>query len=172
MKLPNKTLSLMAAMSENYVIGKAGDLPWHLPKDFKRFKEMTQGHNIIMGRKTYESLGGKPLPKRTNIVITRQEGYEGSGIVVVKSLEEALDYVAQTEDDEPFVIGGGEIYKAALPYADRIYLTIVHAEVEGDTFFPEFNQSEWEITEQEAVPADEKHDYPFTFVTYDRKRKQ
>lgn len=171
MRLPNQCLSLMAAMSENWVIGREGDLPWHLPKDFKRFKKKTEGHNVIMGRKTFESLGGHPLPNRTNIVITRQPNYEVKDAVIVKSLEEALNYVRSTEDGEPFVIGGGEIYRLALPFADRIYLTIVHTTLEGDTFFPEFEETAWHMVEQQFMHADEKHDYDYTFYTFERKEK-
>ncbi len=158
----------MVAMSENHVIGKEGDLPWHLPKDFQRFKKKTEGHNVIMGRKTYESLGGNPLPKRTNIVITRRSRSISNDVKTLSNLEEALEWVAQTDDEEPFVIGGGEIYKLALPYADRIYLTIVHTTLNGDTFFPEIDENEWQVKEKETIAADEKHDYPFTFYTYER----
>ena len=164
----HQTLSLMAAMAENYIIGRSNDLPWHLPKDFQRFKDETKGNLIIMGRKTFESLGSKPLPKRTNVIITRQADYKAEGCVVVSSLDEALQYAGQTDDSEPFVIGGGEIYELALPYAHRIYLTIVHTEIEGDTRFPEFNPEEWQITERSPMPEDEHHDYPFTFYTYER----
>lgn len=165
---PHQTLSLMVAMAENRVIGSRNDLPWHLPKDFQRFKTHTKGHNIIMGRKTFESLGGKPLPKRTNIIITRQSSYQSPSSTVVGSLDEALQYVGQTNDSEPFVIGGGEIYRQALPFAQRIYLTIVHTKIDGDTFFPEFDPEEWQVTEKTPMSADENHDFPFTFYTYER----
>ena len=164
----HQTLALMVAMAENRVIGSRNDLPWHLPKDFQRFKDCTKGHNIIMGRKTFESLGGKPLPQRTNIVITRQEHYYSPSSIFVGSLEEALQYAGQTQDPEPFVIGGGEIYRQALPYAHRIYLTIVHTRLDGDTYFPEFDSEQWQVTEETPMPADENHDYPFTFYTYER----
>ena len=164
----NQTLSLMAAMSENYIIGRSNDLPWHLPKDFKRFKDETKGHLIIMGRKTFESLGSRPLPKRTNVVVTRQSSYKAEGCIVVSSLEEALQYAGQTNDSEPFVIGGGEIYELALPYAHRIYLTIVHTTLDGDTRFPVFDAEQWRVTEKSPMPADEDHDYAFTFYTYER----
>lgn len=170
MDIPNKTLSLMVAMSENHVIGKDGDLPWHLPKDFKRFKDKTVGHHIIMGRKTFESLGSKPLPKRPNIVISTQKTIEGNEEVnLVHNLEDALAIVRNSDDPEPFVIGGGKIYELALPLADRIYLTIVHTTLKGDTFFPNINEAEWEITKEQTFQPDDKHDYPFTFYTYDRK---
>lgn len=167
----NQSLALMAAMAENYVIGRGNDLPWHLPKDFQRFKDKTKAHNVIMGRKTFESLGAKPLPKRTNIIITRQDQYQADNCVVVGSLEEALQYAGQTDDEEPFVIGGGEVYKLALPYAQRIYLTIVHTHLTGDTYFPAFNAEEWKITERSPMPADNNHDYPFTFYTYERVKQ-
>lgn len=164
----NQTLSLMVAMTENHVIGLGNDLPWHLPKDFQRFKDKTNGHAVIMGRKTFESLGGKSLPQRTNIVITRQSNYQADDALVVSSFRDALNHVAQTNDDEPFVIGGGEIYRQAFPYADKLYLTIVHTQIEGDTYFPDFDQNEWQLTEERAMPADENHDYAFTFYTYER----
>lgn len=167
----HQTLALMVAMAENRVIGSGNDLPWHLPKDFQRFKDHTKGHNVIMGRKTFESLGGKPLPHRTNIIITRQRQYQSDHIIIVNSLEDALSYAGKTPDPEPFVIGGGEIYKQALPLARRIYLTIVHTKLEGDTFFPQFDYRNWQVTEQTYMPADEKHDYPFTFYTYERIRQ-
>lgn len=172
MKLSQKTLSLMVAMSENRVIGKDGDLPWHLPKDFNRFKQKTTGHHIIMGRKTFESLGSEPLPNRPNIVISSQSQLKvPEGVRLVHDLKSALEIVKNSEDPEPFVIGGGKVYEQAFPYADRIYLTIVHTQINGDTFFPEFDESEWEIIEETPYPADEKHDYPFTFYTFERKRQ-
>ncbi|HET9425216.1 MAG TPA: dihydrofolate reductase [Gemmatimonadaceae bacterium] len=161
-------LSLIAALSTNNVIGRANGLPWHLPTDLKRFKALTMGHHYIAGRKTYESVG-RPLPGRTNIVITRQPGFAPEGVQVVHSLEEALRLAAAAGEIEAFVGGGGEIFAQALHRADRMYLTRVHADIEGDTFFPEFDDvSEWRLTDAEHFDADEKNEYPFSFLTYDR----
>lgn len=151
------------------MIGKDNELPWHLPDDFAYFKRTTLGHPIIMGRKSFESLG-KPLPKRTNIVVTRQSDYHPEGCVVVHSVEEAIK-VAKTADEEVFVIGGAEIAKQAFPFVEVMLLTEVHAEVEGDTYFPEFDKSEWEEKSREFHPADERHEYAFSFVRYKRKEK-
>jgi len=159
-------LSLIVAVAENGVIGSGGDLPWRLPKDLKAFKRRTIGHTIIMGRKTYDSIG-HPLPKRRSIVLTRQENFAIEGVDIARGLEEALEMVAGEE--EAFVIGGGEIYRQALPLADRLYLTQVHAEIEGDTTFPEIDPCAWSLLEEEGHPADEKHSHPFTFRTYERQ---
>ena len=159
-------VSLIAAAAENNVIGKDNDLIWHLPEDLKHFKRTTSGHTVISGRKTYESYG-KPLPKRKNIIITRDSNYEAEGCIVVHSLEEALELVK--EEEEVFIIGGGEIYRQALPVADRIYLTRVHAKPEGDACFPEFSSENWEEKKRREFPADEKHDYAFTIIWYERK---
>ena len=161
-------LSLLAALSTNNVIGRDNEIPWRLSTDLKRLKAMTMGHHVIMGRKTYESVG-RPLPGRTNIVITRQEGYGPEGVTVVHSLEDAVRIAAQNGDDEAFILGGAEIYAQAMHRADRMYLTRVHAEVEGDTWFPEFDDvSEWQLTDAEHFDADEKNEYPFSFLTYER----
>ncbi len=160
-------LSLIAAMSENRVIGVDGDLPWRLPDDMKHFMCTTRGHAVIMGRKTWESMDG-PLSNRTNIVITRQEKYEADGATVVHSLPEALR-IAPTTIDESFVIGGEAIFRDALPLADRIYLTLVHAEFQGDAFFPEFAQEHWRIVDEQHHSADERHEHSFTIRTFERK---
>lgn len=161
-------LSLIAALSTNNVIGRANGLPWHLPADLKHFKALTMGHQYIAGRRTYESVG-RPLPGRTNIVITRQPGFSPEGVHVVHSLEDALRLAASSGESEAFVGGGGEIFSQALHRADRMYLTRVHAEIEGDTFFPDFDDvSEWRLTDAEHFDADEKNEYPFSFLTYDR----
>jgi dihydrofolate reductase len=132
-------ISLIAAMSENRVIGSDNRLPWHLPEDLKRFRALTRGHPVIMGRKTWDSIGGKPLPQRDNIVLTRQPGFAAPGARVFSSLNAALEDLRNSlpADAEVFVIGGAEIYRLALPIADRIYLTVVHRTVAGDAFFPE-----------------------------------
>ena len=159
-------ITLIAAAAENNALGKDNDLLWHLPEDFKRFKQITSGHYIIMGRKTFESFP-KPLPNRTHIIITRQKEYLADGCLVVHSLEEALEISPQNE--EVFIIGGAQIYKQALPFADKIDLTRVHIELEADAFFPEFNTSEWNLVFSEKHFKDEKHQYDFTFETYLKK---
>jgi dihydrofolate reductase len=159
-------ITLIAAAAENNALGKDNDLLWHLPEDFKRFKQITSGHYIIMGRKTFESFP-KPLPNRTHIIITRQEDYLAEGCLVVHSLEEALEIAPQNE--EVFIIGGAQIYEQALPFADKIDLTRVHIELDADAFFPEFNTSEWNLVFSEKHFKDEKHQYDFTFETYIKK---
>ena len=159
-------ITLIAAAAENNALGKDNDLLWHLPEDFKRFKQITSGHYIIMGRKTFESFP-KPLPNRTHIIITRQEEYLVEGCLVVHSLEDALEIAPQNE--EIFIIGGAQIYKQALPFADKIDLTRVHIELDADAFFPEFNTSEWNLVFSEKHFKDEKHQYDFTFETYLKK---
>ena len=161
-------LSLLAALSTNNVIGRDNQVPWRLSTDLKRLKNMTMGHHILMGRKTYESVG-KPLPGRTNVVITRQEDYAPEGVTVVHSLEEAVRVATANGEDEAFVLGGAEIYDQAMHRADRMYLTRVHAEVGGDTYFPDFDDvSEWRLTDAEHFDADEKNEFPFSFLTYER----
>lgn len=159
-------LTLIAAAGENNALGKNNDLVWHLPDDFKRFKRLTSGHHIIMGRKTFDSFT-QPLPNRTHVVITRQENYKKPGIIVVHSLERAIELTK--DDPQPFVIGGGEIYKIAMDAADKIELTRVHGEFEADTFFPEIDESKWELVSEEYHEKDEKHKYAFTYLTYERK---
>lgn len=164
-------ISLIAAAARNMTIGKDGDLPWHLPDDMKYFMQKTINHPVIMGRKSYEALPPKyrPLPNRTNIVVTRQENYKASGAVVFGSLKAALDYACTIEADEVFVTGGGEIYAQALEPAHRIYLTEVDAKVEGDAHFPEFNKQNWQEVDREHHVQDERHEFPFDFVIYDKK---
>jgi dihydrofolate reductase len=159
-------LSIIAAVGKNNELGLDNKLIWKLPDDLKRFRELTKGHAVIMGRKTFESIG-KPLPERKNIVITRQTDYKAEGCVVVGSMEEALK--AAEGDTGPFVIGGSEVYNAALPYANKLYLTFVDAEPEADVFFPEVDVKEWRLVSQEEHAADEKHAHPFTFAVYKRK---
>lgn len=157
---------LIAAMAENRALGKDNQLLWHLPDDFKRFKQLTSGHYIVMGRKTFESLPGK-LPNRTHVIISRQTDYQADGCLTAASLEQALKLVPHEED--VFIIGGGEIYAQALPIADIIELTRVHTRVQADTFFPEINLNEWQLTHQEQHAQDEKHAFDFSFETYLRK---
>ncbi len=158
--------TLIAAMAQNRVIGKDNDLIWHLPDDLKRFKRLTKGHHVIMGRKTYESMNS-PLPHRVNIVITRKRDYKANGCIVVSSLDEALQKVEG--DDQPFIIGGGEIYKQSLEVALTIELTLVHGTFDGDTYFPQIDESQWKLVEKQEHPKDEKHNYSFDFLTYRKK---
>ncbi len=139
---------------------------WHLPDDFKRFKKLTTGHHIIMGRKTFETFP-EPLPNRIHVVITRDKTYKKFGAIVVHSIKEALEIAK--EDDQPFIIGGGEIYKQGLEYADKIELTRVHSEFSADTFFPNIDENKWELIKEEHHPKDDKHDFAFTYLTYIRK---
>ena len=149
-------------MSDNRVIGNNNELIWKLSSDLKRFKELTTGHPVVMGRKTYESIG-KPLPNRRNIIITRNSEYEVEGCEVVSSLEEAL----LLSGNDCFIIGGGEIYKQSLELADKIYLTLVHKDFEGDTQFPELSK-EWAIIDNKDFEADQKNEYNYSFIEYDR----
>jgi dihydrofolate reductase len=159
-------ISLIVAASENHVIGVRGELPWRLPADLKRFKAITMGKPIVMGRLTWESIG-RPLPGRLNIVISRQPDFVAEGCTVVGSPEAAIS--AAGDAPEVMVIGGGHIYKQFLPLADRIYLTRVHAEVEGDAFFPELDESKWDIVDSEAHEADGQGAPPHTFLTLERR---
>ena len=158
-------ISVIAAMSENRVIGRDGALPWHLPTDLARFKSITIGHSVIMGRKTFESVG-QPLPKRRTIVITRNYDYQAAGVFIAHSLDEALDLAAH--EDEIFILGGEAVYQIALPRADRLYLTIVHATIQGDTYFPPIEPDQWELIEDSRHEADDRHAYAFTFRRYGR----
>jgi dihydrofolate reductase len=158
-------LTLIAALSENRVIGRDGDLPWRLPADLKRFKRITSGHTVIMGRKTFETLEA-PLPDRRSIVVTRRTDFQPEGVEIAHDLDAALA-LAEGEE-EVFVLGGGEIYALALPRADRMELTIVHDEFDGDTFFPAFDESNWRLVNEERHEPDERHAHSFTFRTYER----
>ena len=164
-------VSLIVAVAENGVIGKDNDLIWYLPKDMRFFKETTMGHHVIMGRKNFESIPHKyrPLPDRTNIVITRQSEYKAEGCIVVDSVEAALEIAKNNGDIEPFIIGGGQIYRIALEknLVDKIYLTKVHHSFEGDTFFPELS-SDWKEVNKTENKADEKHKYNYDFITLER----
>ncbi len=159
-------LTIIAAAGSQNELGKDNDLVWHLPNDFKRFKKLTTGHHIIMGRKTFESFP-KPLPNRVHIVITRNKDYQPEGAIVVHSMQEALVLVAN--DPQPFIIGGGEIYTIGMAVADKIELTRVHGTFEADTYFPEIPENNWKLIEEEYHPKDEKHQYDFTYLTYVRK---
>lgn len=163
----NSEITLIVAAGENDAIGKDNQLIWHLSDDLKRFKELTNGHHIIMGRKTFESFP-KPLPNRTHIVISRQDNYQvPSGVILVNNLEDAFD--AAKADKQPFVIGGGEIYKQAMPYADKIELTRVHEDFEADAFFPKIDTTIWKESQNRYHAKDEKHQHAFSFITYIRQ---
>ncbi len=160
-------LSIIVALAENRVIGRGGDLPWHLSADLKRFKRLTMGHSIIMGRKTWESIN-RPLPGRRMIIVSRQAasligGTETDGVDVAGSLEEACARASSAGDEKPFVIGGHQIYQQALPLADQLYLTRVLARVEGETLFPEFDLAQWQQIESETHMADSSNDHPYRF---------
>ncbi|MDQ1769918.1 dihydrofolate reductase [Labilibaculum sp. A4] len=159
-------VSIIVAVSRNQVIGKDNQLIWKLSADLKRFKALTTGHTIIMGRKTFESIG-KPLPNRTSVIITRQADYVAEGCVVVNSLEEALEKFSDQE--EVFIIGGGTIYQEALAKANKIYYTKVHKDFEGDTFFPVLDLKEWKSVNREDCFPDEKNEVPYSFIDYIRK---
>ena len=156
-------ISIIVAVSKNGVIGRDNQLIWRLPNDLKQFKQLTMGHPMIMGRKTFESIG-KPLPGRTSIVVSRNPAWQADGCATVNSLEAALGTARQTDTEEVFVIGGAEIYRLALPFTHKIYLTQVHAEVAGDAFFEIPNPEDWQETARIYHPADEKHDCSFDFV--------
>jgi len=165
-------LSLICAMDENMVIGRNNSLPWHLPEDLKYFKRTTMGKSIIMGRKTYESIG-RPLPGRTNIIVTRSRDYEVENARVVDCLTDAIE-LAETisfidGSEEAFIIGGAELYKHALPFVDRMHLTMVHSEVDGDTYFPDFDVEEWEEVSKEHFDADESNPYDYSICVLQRR---
>lgn len=169
-------IALVVAVSRNGVIGKDNALPWHLPEDLKFFKRVTLHKPVIMGRKTYDSIG-KPLVQRVNIVITRSKDYNAPGTLVVNSLEAALERCASLlrlkgapQDSEVSVIGGAQIFADALPIADRLYFTEVHADIDGDVFFPPFDRSEWVEVSREDHAACEKNPYPYSFVVLERRR--
>ena len=162
-------VSLIVAVSKNGVIGRDGDLPWHLPADLSHFKRTTMGHHLIIGRRTWDEVG-KPLPGRTMVVVTRNRRFAPEGARVVRSVEQALEVAAG--DDVPFIGGGSQIYRICLgrDLVDRIYLTRIHAEVEGDTFFPEFDLDDWELVSEEHHDADEKNEFDHSFLVYERSR--
>ncbi len=159
---------MIAAVAQNHVIGRKNDLPWHLPDDFAFFKRKTSHHPIIMGRKSLESLG-KPLPNRTNIVITRNKGLQAAGVTIVHTLDEAIAAARSINQEEIFVIGGAEVYTMALPVATTLYLTEIHRDYEGDAYFPEVDKREWNEVSRVPHAADERHEVGFDFVTYERK---
>ena len=159
-------ITLIAAVAENNALGKDNQLLWHLPDDFKRFKNITSGHHIIIGRKTFESFP-KPLPNRIHVIITRQKDYQPEGCLIVDSFAKAISVCPK--DEELFIIGGGEIYKQSIEMADKLDITRVHHTFDADTFFPEIDLNKWKLTSEEYHPKDEKHRFDFTFETYLRK---
>ncbi len=161
------TKSFVVAASENNVIGKNNKLPWNLPNDLKFFKNTTWAMPVIMGRKTFESTG-RPLPGRTNIVITRREDWNADGVIVVNDMEKALKAAADTDAKEAFIIGGGEIFKDNITKVDKIYITRVHAVVEGDAYFPEIDPSQWKLISNLDFSADERHNYAYSFQLWQR----
>jgi dihydrofolate reductase len=161
-------VSLIVAMDENRGIGLRGGLPWHLSTDLKRFKSLTMGHHILMGRKTFESIG-RALPGREMIVVSRNPDYRAVSCLVVQSVEEGLEAARYQEESELFIIGGREIFEQALPYAMRIYLTQVHTAGEADTFFPEINLDDWWVVDSSSYPAGENDDFPTTFKRFESK---
>lgn len=160
-------VSQIVAISTNRAIGKDNDLVCHLPADMKFFRQTTTGHHIIMGRKNYESIG-RPLPKRTNVIISRNPSYKAQGCITVSSIEEALDLAKKNGEDEAFIIGGGQIYKQSLNLTDTIYLTQVHTKLDGDTFYPDLEETEWEKISEEYHSKDEKNLYDYSFQKFTR----
>lgn len=164
---PHPRVSMIVAMSQNRVIGKNNQLPWHLPADLKHFKHLTMGHPIIMGRKTYESIG-KPLPGRDNIILTHDTNFEAPGCIVVTSIDEAIESADLEEQKEIFIIGGAGIYQQLLARTERIYLTLVHHHFDGDTFFPELDKKTWLEKQSVNHLADEANVYPYSFLIYEK----
>lgn len=160
-------LAAIVAMAENRIIGVNNQLPWHLPADLKHFKTLTTGHTIIMGRKTYLSIG-KPLPNRTNIVISRDPDFNAEGCLVAHSLEDAIVLGKKNEQEMLFIIGGATLYEQAMLYVDRLYITLVHQYIEGDTSFPLLDTHNWQEIERERFEADEKNQYAYSFLTLER----
>lgn len=164
--MSNPTVTLIVAAAENNAIGKGNKMPWHLPNDFKYFKKNTLEHSVVMGRKTYQSIG-KPLPERRNIVLTRDLTYKSDEVDVANSLREVFSYCR--DEHEIFIIGGAEIYKQALPYADKVLLTRVHTELEADAFFPELPPHDWKLISDEKHQKDEKHAFDYSFQVFEKK---
>jgi len=164
------TISLIVAAAENNAIGKNNQLLWHLPNDLKFFKNTTWGMPVIMGRKTFEAVN-KPLPGRFNIVITRQAAWKAEGTIAATDLDDAIQKAKATNCNEIFVIGGGEIYQQSMALADKIYITRVHALLDGDTFFPEIDEHTWQLTALQEFDADVKHGYAYSFQTWERAQQ-
>jgi dihydrofolate reductase len=170
MDAPSLSIVLIVAAAENNAIGKGNQMPWHLPNDFKFFKNTTWGMPVVMGRKTFESMG-KPLAGRTNIVITRQLDWNPEGVVVVHSLPEALQAAEKLSVKKVFIVGGGDLYRQTLPLADTVFLTRVHTHIDGDTFFPELSEADWQLDWEISFPADAKHAFAYQFQEWTRKKQ-
>lgn len=160
-------ISFIVAMDKNHIIGKDNQLPWHLPADLAFFKRVTMSHPIIMGRKTHESIG-RALPGRENIILTRDPSYTADGCFIIHSVDE-IKAIEQTKNEELFVIGGAEIFKETFKIADRLYITLIDEEFEGDTYFPDFDHKDWTVVSKEKGLKDEKNPYNYYFVIYDKK---
>jgi dihydrofolate reductase len=160
-------VSIIVAVAENGVIGRGGALPWHLGDDLRRFKRLTMGHTLIMGRRTWESIG-RPLAGRRIVVVTRHSSFRADGVETAASIDSAVEFAQQARDDEAFIVGGAEVYAQALSRATRLYLTRVHANVEGDAYFPDIDWSQWRQATSERRQADAKNDFPYSFEVYER----
>lgn len=160
-------ISFIVAMDENRVIGKNNQLPWHLPEDLKYFKRVTMGHPIVMGRKTFDSIG-RPLPGRENIIITRNNEFKNESCTVFHSMEQLLQYCQDHSNEEYFVIGGAEVFKQLISFVDRLYITFINEQFEGDTFFPTIDMNEWELISREQGLQDEKNPYRYEFLIYEK----
>ena len=165
-----KPVSMIAAVAENLAIGKDNDLLWHLRDDLKRFKKLTSGHKVVMGSRTYFSMKIRPLPDRENIILTSKPSDMFPGCVVVRTIEEALGIF--DDDRENFILGGGKVYARFMPHADKMYITLVHAAFDADTFFPRIDRRQWKLAEQEEHKADENNEYDTTFLIYVRKKSK
>jgi len=163
----NKDISIIVAIASNYAIGKDNDLLWHITRDLKRFKEITNGHYIVMGKRTYYSLPFRPLPNRTSLIITDVANEVIDNCLMAYSIDEAVNKMDSSKEN--FIIGGGSIYKQFMPFANKLYITRVHKDYEGDTFFPEISLDQWELTSQEHVTDDPQNDFTYTFEIYSRK---
>lgn len=162
-------ISIIVAAGLNGEIGRNNQLLWHLPADMRHFKQLTTGHHILMGRKTYDSIG-RPLPNRTNIIVTRSQSFSPEGCIIVQHVDKGVEWARKNGETELFVIGGGQVYREVLPLADTIYFTRVQASFpDADTFFPFSAGKDWQIVSEEKYPADERHQYPFEFIVYQRK---
>ncbi|MHC2993313.1 dihydrofolate reductase [Pontibacter sp. HJ8] len=161
-------IAIVVAIADNHVIGKDNQLIWHLPADLRHFKQKTMGHPMIMGRKTFDSIG-KPLPGRTTIIVTRQQNFEAAGCLVAHTVQEAIDMGRELDTEQVSIVGGAEIYKQAMPFVDTLYLTRVHHTFEGDTYFPELPEKEWQQISAEHHESDEKNRYSYSFIELRRK---
>jgi len=161
-------ISIIVAITKNNIIGRDNGMPWHLPADLKYFRERTTGHHIVMGRKTFESIGGgRPLPNRVSIIITKQKDYKAEGCLIAHSLEEAIEIAK--DENELFIIGGKQIYEQSLALANKMYITRIHTSIDGDTSFPQYDENQWEMTSYTEREADEKNVYPLSFLVFDKK---